>query len=307
MPIEVIETLDDPRLEPYRNLKATNLTRWSNRFVAEGMLVVRRLLASDFEVVSILASRRNEHDVVPLATNERAVYLLEHGLAEQLVGYTFHTGVLACGLRKPSPTIESVVGNGSDSRLLAVCPNVNDPENIGAVIRLCAGFGLAGVILGTGCADPFSRRVLRVSMGTAFFVPIIQSNDVEHDLVRLRQEFGFELCAAVLDPQAEPLETAAASNRMALMFGNEKHGLERTWIELCGRKLTIPMAAGADSLNVAVAAGIFFYHFSRLAFHAAREKRAGSILDVSNMTRDQATGDWRQPPPPPPDRPINGQ
>ena len=266
MPTEVIESLDDPRLDPYRNLKSTNRTRWSNQFIAEGMLVVERLLASDFDVVSVVVSRKMEPGVVPRVPTRCPLYLLEHALAEQLVGYTFHTGVLACGVRKAGPTLETLLGRGTDSALLAVCPNVNDPENIGAIIRLCAGFGLSGLVLGPGCADPFSRRVLRVSMGTAFSMPIVEARDLRSDLVRLRDEFGVELAAAVLDPGAEPLESARRSARMAVLFGNEKHGLDPQWIDLCQRKLTIPMAPRADSLNVAVAAGIFFHHFQRTAY-----------------------------------------
>jgi tRNA G18 (ribose-2'-O)-methylase SpoU len=265
MPTEVIENLEDPRLDPYRNLKSTNRTRWSNQFIAEGLLVVERLLASDFDVVSIVASRKIERQIVPLVPNDRPLYLLDHALAAQLVGYVFHAGVLACGVRRASPTLETLLGAGKDAALLAVCPNVNDPENIGAIIRLCAGFGLTGLLLGPGCADPYSRRVLRVSMGTAFTLPIAESPDLGSDLDRLRGEFGIELAAAILDPEAEPLESAPRSPRMAVLFGNEKHGLEQKWIELCQRKLTIPMAAGADSLNVAVAAGIFFHSLQRSA------------------------------------------
>jgi len=101
-------------------------------------------------------------------------------------------------------------------------------------------------------------------MGTAFTVPIVESHDLRSDLVRLRDEFAVELCAAVLNPRAERLESVERSARMALLFGNEKHGLEPQWIELCRRKLTIPMAPGADSLNVAVAAGIFFHYLQHL-------------------------------------------
>jgi len=168
-------------------------------------------------------------------------------------------------MRRAGPTLESLLGDVKDPVLLAVCPNVNDPENIGAIIRLAAGFGLAGLVLGPGCADPFSRRVLRVSMGTAFSVPIVETQDLQTDLRRLHDAFGVELAAAVLDPQAEPLECYHRSARMAVLFGNEKHGLDRESIDLCQRKLTIPMAAGADSLNVAMAAGIFFHYLQRRA------------------------------------------
>jgi len=263
MPTEVIESLDDPRLDPYRNLKSTNLTRWSNQFIAEGLLVVERLLASQFEVVSVVATSKTERQVVGIIPKDRPLYLLDHTLAEQLVGYTFHTGVLACGVRRPSPPLEAVLSRGEKRSLIAVCPNVNDPENIGAIIRLSAGFGLSGVLLGPECADPFSRRVLRVSMGTAFTMPIRETRDLQSDLQRLRDEHHVELAAAILDPSAEPLENARRPERMAILFGNEKHGLDKKWIELCHRKLTIPMAPGADSLNVAVAAGIFFHYFQR--------------------------------------------
>jgi tRNA G18 (ribose-2'-O)-methylase SpoU len=265
MPTEIIERLDDPRLDPYRNLKSTNLTRWSNQFIAEGLLVVERLLASRFEVVSIVASRKVERQVVPIVPADRPLYLLDHTLAEQLVGYAFHAGVLACGVRRPSPPLEAMLSTAARRSLIAVCPNVNDPENIGAIIRLSAGFGLSGVLLGPECADPFSRRVLRVSMGTAFTVPIRETRDLQSDLLQLRDEHQVELATAVLDSAAQPLETATRAERMALLFGNEKHGLDKKWIELCRRKLTIPMAPGADSLNVAVAAGIFFHYFQRRA------------------------------------------
>jgi len=264
MSVEIITHLDDPRLEPYRNLKATNRTRWSNQFVAEGALVVARLLASRFKAQSILLSRRLAGQAPSSIPADCPIYQLEHGLAEQLVGYTFHTGILACGLRQPSPPLEVLAGEGGRPALVAVCPNVNDPENIGAIIRLCAGFGLAGLILGPGCADPFSRRVLRVSMGTAFSVPIVETSVLEADLLRLRNTFGFELFATVLDSSAEPLESIAFTSKTGLLFGNEKHGLDPKWIGLCNRMITIPMAAGADSLNVAVAAGIFFYHLQRV-------------------------------------------
>jgi tRNA G18 (ribose-2'-O)-methylase SpoU len=264
MPVEVIDNLDDPRLDVFRHLKATNQTRRTNTFIAEGQLVIERLLASEFELISVLASRRMERRIVPIVPPQAPLFVVDNALAERLVGFTFHTGVLACGLRKPSPPLEALVKPGA-GLAIGVCANVNDPENIGAIIRLCAGFGIDGLLLGPGCADPFSRRVLRVSMGTAFFVPIRETADLAGDLVRLRDEFRVELCAAVVDPSAEPLSAAKRAERTALLFGNEKHGLDPHMVGLCNRRLTIPMIGGADSLNVAVAAGVFFYHVMRVA------------------------------------------
>jgi TrmH family RNA methyltransferase len=101
-------------------------------------------------------------------------------------------------------------------------------------------------------------------MGTAFSVPIVETSALEADLLRLGNTFGFELFATVLDSSAEPLESVTFTSRTGLLFGNEKHGLDPKWIGLCNRMITIPMAAGADSLNVAVAAGIFFHYLQHV-------------------------------------------
>src|SRR5207245_2076779 len=106
---------------------------------------------------------------------------------------------------------------------------------------------------------PFWRQSIRVSMGTVFSLPIYQSSDLRLDLKRLRNEWGIQLAATVLDPAAEALSTALRPAKLGLLFGNEAQGLGSQWTDLCDRKVTIPMHLGTDSLNVSVAAGIFLY------------------------------------------------
>ena len=102
-------------------------------------------------------------------------------------------------------------------------------------------------------------------MGTAFRQPVIESPDLRSDLARLKADWGFEFAATVLAANAQPLSKSSRSNRFGLLFGNEAQGLSRNWIAACDRSITIPMSADADSLNVAVAAGIFLNHFTREA------------------------------------------
>ena len=265
MPRIPIHDLHDPRLEPYRHLKATNLTRWSNQFVAEGLLVVERLLSSPFEVLSVLASDRREAQISPHVLPHIPLYVLPQRLAEDLVGFDFHTGVLAHGRRNIWPSLPDIIHSCGARLTLAVCPNVNSPDNIGSVIRSSAALGIDALLLGRGCADPFSRRVSRASMGACYRLPIIDTADMPRELRRLRDEFRVELVATVLDRDAEPLLSAGRGERMAVLFGNEQHGLDRECLELCDRRVTIPMHAGTDSLNVSVAAGIVLHHFTRVA------------------------------------------
>lgn len=260
MPLVRINSLDDPRLEPYRYLKDTNQTRWSGQFICEGEKLVRRLLASKFAVDSVLLGERFVERLAGIVPPDMPTWIVPDDLIEPLVGFNFHRGILACGRRGENPALDEVAPPGQPLTLV-ICPNVQDPENLGAILRISNAFGVDGVLTGRGSADPFSRRVLRVSMGASLQVPIRESPDIAADLVQLRDRLDVQLAATILDPPAEPLAGAARLDRFALLFGSEGHGLDPAIIALCNRRLTIPMHASADSLNVSVAAGIFLYHF----------------------------------------------
>lgn len=269
MPFIHLTSLDDPRLETFRYLKDTNRTRWTGRFIAEGDKLVRRLLASDFPIESVLLSERFVPQWQALLPPDLPALVVPDELIEPLVGFNFHRGILACGRRKPPVSLAELLPPDKVVTLV-VCPEVQDPENLGSILRLAAAFDVEGVLVGQGSADPFSRRVLRVSMGAALRVPVVESHDITADLRRLAGPLAVELVATVLDPTAEPLARAARSKRLALLLGSEGHGLRPEWIAACARQITIPMPGEVDSLNVAVAAGILLYHFC-----SAPQKAAG--------------------------------
>jgi tRNA G18 (ribose-2'-O)-methylase SpoU len=263
MPLVRIDSLDDPRLEAYRHLKDTNRTRWEGLFIAEGEKLVRRLLASEFPVESVLLSECFEAQLGSLIPPDVSTCVLPDELIEPLVGFNFHRGILACGRRQPNLTLEELAP--LERRLtLAICSEVQDPENLGAILRISAAFGVDGALIGRGSADPLSRRVLRVSMGASLRVPFRESPDLAADLRHLRDQLDVQLAATVLDRSAEPLSTAKRPDRFALLFGSEGHGLPASIVSLCHRRITIPMNQRADSLNVAVAAGIFLHRFCQL-------------------------------------------
>lgn len=262
MPRIRVDDLSSPLLDPYRHLKHTNSTRWSGRFVVEGHRCVRRLLNSRFPTLSVVASDRRVHLIETDVPEEIPLYLVTEELAHDLIGFHFHSGVMACGQRQGPPAWEQVLpSDPAAPSIVVACPRMTDPDNLGGLIRLCAGFGVTAVALNEGCADPFSRRVLRVSMGNAFHLPIVDSADLQRDLSRLRSEFGFELAAAVLHDEAVPLSRMPRPRRLVLLLGNEADGLEEHWVTMSDHKVVIPMADQTDSLNVTVAAGIMLHHF----------------------------------------------
>ena len=257
-----IASLDDPRVALYRNLKDRELAREGGRFMAEGELILKRLLASDYPVESVLLEQRRAPEMAPLVPAGVPVYVAPAAVFRQIIGHKFQSGILAVGRRKPFLTVDQLVAQAHERSRLVICPEIASVENIGSIIRIAAAFGADGMLLGERCHDPFWRQSVRVSMGTIFKLPLARSDNILLDLQRLK-ELGYELVATVLDCDAEPLGDTPSGKRMGILFGNEAQGLDPQCIKACQRKVKIPMREGIDSLNVAVAAGIFLYHFTR--------------------------------------------
>jgi tRNA G18 (ribose-2'-O)-methylase SpoU len=156
--------------------------------------------------------------------------------------------------------------------LVVACIDIHDPTNLGGILRNCAAFGVDGVLLSARCADPFSRRVLRVSMGTAFKLRIGKLSEPENELQQLRSEFDCRLFATVLADDAERLETIVNPERNVILIGNEGHGLPPHLVDCCDRRVTLQMELATDSLNAAAATAVFLYHFTRIGSSSPRAR-----------------------------------
>ena len=260
---EAIVSLDDPRIAPYRNLKDRELAREGGLFIAEGELVVRRLLRSDYPVESVLLGERRRKQIAHEIPTGIPVYVAPDPIVHQIIGYRFHSGIIAVGRRKPTLTIDHLMSAPRQRVTTLILPETATAQNLGALIRIAAAFGCDALVLGERSCDPFWRQAVRVSMGTIFSLPLVRSQNLLEDMTRLRQKWGFELAAAVLDEDAEPLARASRGPRLGILFGNEAQGLAPEYVRASDRRITIPMRIGIDSLNVAIAAGIFLYHFTQ--------------------------------------------
>ena len=261
MPIIHIDSLDDPRVACFRNAKDRALDREGRRFIAEGTHLVRRLLASSFATEALLLTPRRAEELQPLVPEHVPVYVVSSEQMNLIVGMKFHSGALACGIRKARQSIEDVIPKNKDRLTLVICPETSNVENIGSIIRISAGFGVDAIVLGEKSHDPFWRQSVRVSMGTVFTLPIYQSLDLKSDLLRLKNEWNIQLMATVLSENAKPLNQMKRPANLGLLFGNEAQGLDSEWIDVCNEQVIIPMQLGTDSLNVATSVGIFLYHF----------------------------------------------
>jgi tRNA G18 (ribose-2'-O)-methylase SpoU len=264
--VEQLPSIDDPRLARYRNLKDRELARLDGRFIAESDLIVRRLLSSDFVTESVLVASRKAAAIAEVVPASVPMYVLPEDQLDAVIGYAFHTGVLAVGLRKSAMDLSQLIQKTPARSTVVVLPEITNSENLGSLIRIASGFGADAMLLGPRCSDPFYRMSVRVSMGTIFSMPIVRSENLPNDLQQLRERFGYETVATVLEEGAENLVQAKRPDRLAILFGNEAAGLSNEIAAACDRRVTIPMRRGTDSLNVAVAAGIFLYHFTGQRF-----------------------------------------
>ena len=178
MPRVFIDDLDDPRLLLYRHLKATNETRGGDTFIVEGEKLVYRLLASRFPTESVLVTDRYEGHHASQVPDDVPMFVIPHDRIEALVGYHFHRGVLACGRRLAWPDLASTLRASGPRSTLVVCPTLDKPDNLGAILRICDVFGVDAVLIGDSCPDPLSRRVVRVSMGAALRLPVYSPGDL---------------------------------------------------------------------------------------------------------------------------------
>ncbi|BBZ41413.1 TrmH family RNA methyltransferase [Mycobacterium conspicuum] len=269
MLVQDVTDPDDPRLDDFRDLNSVDprpdLPTGKGLVIAEGVLVVQRMLASRFTPHAMLGTDRRLAELRDdLGEAVRAPYYRASAdVMAQVVGFHLNRGVLAAARRLPEPTVAQVVGG---ARTVAVLEGVNDHENLGSIFRNAAGLGVDAVVFGSGCADPLYRRAVRVSMGHALLVPYARSADWPGDLIMLK-EHGFRLLAMTPHRDARALPEAmdaARGDRVAVLVGAEGPGLTAAVQRLSDVRVRIPMSRGTDSLNVATAAALAFYERARV-------------------------------------------
>ncbi len=291
MHIEHITAFDRSELAPYATLRQSREHRRDGFFVAEGDKVVRRLLASDFGVVSVLLPARRLAEFEPLIRarpEDVPVYVMEIAELEKLTGFPFFQGVLAVGKIPQRHTLDSILAATSPPRFFVALDGLTNAENVGLIVRNCAAFGAQALILDESSASPFLRRSVRNSMGTIFKLPIVEIDAAPErqaslgpslgaaepkpsrarrsalaDALNILRARGVRVIAA--HPQANQRSIHAADFRRdcCVVLGSEGPGLSPEVLAACDETVAIPMEAEVDSLNVGSAAAVFLYEAAR--------------------------------------------
>jgi tRNA G18 (ribose-2'-O)-methylase SpoU len=224
-------------------------------YIAESTKVIVRALEAGHEPRSVLLQQKWLDELEPvLAGYDIPVYLAAPELLHEVTGFVMHRGALASMHR---PTLPPVADLLRTARRVVVLEDIVDHTNVGAIFRAVAGLGADAVLITPRCADPLYRRSVRVSMGTVLQVPWTRLDDWPGGATQLH-EAGFTIAALALDDSAVPLDVFAADprERVAILLGTEGDGLSAGAIEGADVVVTIPMARGVDSLNVAAASAV---------------------------------------------------
>lgn len=264
--IQPVQSLDLPELAPYRTMRRQQEHRDQGIFVAEGEKVVRRLLESDLEVVSLLLPERWAAEYRELIERRREkdlpIFTAERKLLEQLTGFSMYQGVLAVGRVPKGVSLDELIKSAARPFLFLSVEGLSSAENLGGLVRSCAAFGATALIVGETCCSPWLRRSVRSSMGTIFKIPIIESRELSRILGEAKSA-GIRLIAAHPHTEERRLSEADLCGDSVIVLGSEGTGISKAVLEMCDEQVVIPMQNEIDSLNVGTAGAVFLYEASR--------------------------------------------
>ena len=246
--MEHITSLKNPKVAAWKALKDRKGRRESGCFLVEGRKMVEEALSSAFDVETVLVQEGME---------------LPDGLTMPVYELPAHVLAAVCDTKTPQG-IAAVVRMKEQSALgkhIVVLDGVQDPGNVGTIIRTADAAGLDGVLLSNQCADVFSPKVLRATMGSIFRMNLRTTDDLPGELTKLREK-GYSILSSQLD--GTPFyEREKVAEQFALIIGNEGNGVSEQVQQTATHRVRLPMRGGAESLNAAIAAAIMMYELMR--------------------------------------------
>jgi tRNA G18 (ribose-2'-O)-methylase SpoU len=258
----LIDDADDPRLANFRRNERGLASRRQRRsdegdglFMAEGDLVVERALDAGCTAVAVLVDAAKPPAVTSRFPDDVPIYAGGDGVRAMITRLGVPQGIVALFAR---PARSSGATLAQRATRLVVLEAVDNPINVGSIVRNAAALGWDGIIFDYRSADPLSRRSLRVSMGQAIAFPSARTTDLPDDLCML-VDGGFTVCALTPSAEAEDIGAIAVAEKLAIVIGSERAGLSAEALAASTHRVRIPMADGIDSLNAAAASAIACY------------------------------------------------
>lgn len=270
--MEIITSRANPLIMRMAKLKDKSAREAERLFTIEGIKLFEEMCQAGILPAYAFATEENRACLDALPASVPA-YLVSESVYEKISSEKAPQG-LFCAVEyldkiHKTDTIYSNCISLSMGPLFCLC-EIQDPGNLGTVMRTMRAFGGGTLILSEGCADLYSHKTVRASMGAIFRLSTLRTPDLAVTLSNLAAQ-GYRPCAATLDTGAVGLASLSLDERVCFVVGNEGHGLPAAVLDACPERVFIPMTGGCESLNAAMAAGILLWeryrHFPSFQGH----------------------------------------
>lgn len=245
----MITSLQNSRIKQLRKLHVRKERRKAGKFLIEGFHLLEEALKSHWKVEQIILQNGIDH---PFQVDAIETIVVSEEVFQSLSQTETPQGVMAV---IAMPEEQTSVGE-----LLLLVDQMQDPGNLGTLIRTADAAGFSTIILGKGTVDVYNDKVIRATQGSLFHVDVIQS-DLSEWLEKLQKE-GFHILATALE-DADSYEEMEVKDKTAIILGNEGAGIQQSFIQKANQTVKIPIYGQAESLNVSIAAGILMYQVQR--------------------------------------------
>ncbi|MFH1791008.1 MAG: RNA methyltransferase [Candidatus Omnitrophota bacterium] len=254
-------------IDVFESLKGKDLER-EGFFIAEGERVVSRLEGSGLKTRACLATPKSRGKftrfIDRLKSEGVPVYLRDEDEIKRIVGFPMHQGIMAAVELPVKKRLSDIMPALAEGHFIAALNGVNDPKNVGLVVRNASAFGVDALAVDKQSYDPYYRKAVSVSIGTVFDLPVAYEESLARTLKWLKCAFGTRIIAAS-PAGARDLNATDFSGNICLILGNENEGISAEVMELADVTLRVAISDKVDSLNVACTSAIIM--------NAAREKR----------------------------------
>ena len=297
--MQKIESPSNPKIKLAAQLAKRMAREKTGKFLAEGVRLAEMAAASDWDVGYALVTPHAAGEpraaavIATLEENGVPVALVPESVYQKAGDTQTPQGLLLVLAQKQrslddlarltktsvSPTGTATAGASAAAQppCYVVLDRIQDPGNLGTILRTADAAGMAGLILLKGTTDIYSPKVVRAAMGSLFHLPVV-SGVTEEAFLSFARESGLRLYATALDAKARPYDAADFTGPAAIIFGNEGQGVSETLLA-SSETLYIPMYGGAESLNVAVSTAIVLYE-------AVRQRHTGSLSEGAGSGAD---------------------
>ncbi|MAP95994.1 MAG: RNA methyltransferase [Ponticaulis sp.] len=253
-----ISDWEDPSIADYTSVRERDLTGRQNKFIIEGKVTLEvALTRSRFAIESVLLNRSRASSLLPeIQTHlgDIPVYVTDQAVMDKIAGFPVHRGILACGRKPEPPPLQDWITGLDGAQTLVVAIGLSNHDNAGAIFRNCAALGADAVLLDQESCDPLYRKSIRVSAGTALWLPF-HHGATPDAVFNALSTAGYHVWTLTPRDDATSLYEARRPEKLAIVLGPEGPGLTDEQIA-SGTAIRIPMSNEVDSLNVATSLAI---------------------------------------------------